>query len=99
MMPLFRFARFEHHHLGAQHTAERLTVAGHFGAPGPPPPDRAFAVPDQGARHRPQRVDQLPRPANKSSARRDGSKIAESHREYPNTIVSTGSCIGERVCP
>jgi hypothetical protein len=38
-------------------------------------------------------------PANKSSARRDGNKIAESHREYPNTIVSTGSCIGERVCP
>lgn len=26
-------------------------------------------------------------PANTSSARRDGSRIAESHREYPNTIV------------
>src|SRR6185312_1233032 len=56
------FARFEHHHLGAQHTAERLTVAGQFGAPGPPPPDRTFTVPDQGAWHRTQRVDQLPPP-------------------------------------
>jgi hypothetical protein len=34
-----------------------------------------------------------------SRARRDRSRIAESQREYPSTIVNTGNCIGERVCP
>ena len=33
------------------------------------------------------------------SARREGISIPESHREYANTIVSTGSCIGVRACP
>ena len=59
---VFRFTRFEHHHLGAQHPTKRLTVTGQFGAPGPPPPDRTLTVPDQRARHRTQRVDQLPPP-------------------------------------
>jgi len=38
-------------------------------------------------------------PANRSCECRDGIIRPESHREYPHTIVSTGSCAGRRVCP
>src|ERR687883_838895 len=38
-------------------------------------------------------------PANTSSAHRDGSNNASNHREYPSTMVSTGSCVGLRSCP
>jgi hypothetical protein len=38
-------------------------------------------------------------PANRSSAHRDGTSSAEAHREYPHTIVSTGSCFADRTCP
>ena len=38
-------------------------------------------------------------PANRSSARRVGIKIADNHREYPHTIVNTGSGIGVRLWP
>ena len=38
-------------------------------------------------------------PANRSSACRDGTSSAEAHREYPHTIVSTGSSFAARTCP
>jgi hypothetical protein len=38
-------------------------------------------------------------PANRSSAHRDGTSSADAHREYPETIVSTGSCLAVRTCP
>ena len=38
-------------------------------------------------------------PANRSSAHRDGTSSADAHREYPDTIVSTGSCFAVRTCP
>jgi hypothetical protein len=38
-------------------------------------------------------------PAKRSSAPRVGISSAEAHREYPNTIVSTGSRLAVRACP
>jgi len=38
-------------------------------------------------------------PANRSSARRDGTRSAQPHRAYPVTIVSTGRCFAARTCP
>ncbi|CRK60480.1 1-deoxy-D-xylulose 5-phosphate synthase [Alloactinosynnema sp. L-07] len=38
-------------------------------------------------------------PANKSSAQRFGISTAESHREYPHAMVSTGRRAGLRACP
>jgi len=38
-------------------------------------------------------------PANRSAACRDGISTADSHREYPVTIVSTGSRVAVRTCP
>ena len=35
-------------HLGRQHPAKRLALAGQLGPPGTPAPDRAFTVPHQG---------------------------------------------------
>jgi hypothetical protein len=38
-------------------------------------------------------------PANKSAAVRVGINTPDSHREYPVTIVKTGSCVGLRTWP
>ena len=38
-------------------------------------------------------------PANRSGAPRDGTSTPESHREYPVTIVRTGSRFAVRTCP
>ena len=38
-------------------------------------------------------------PANKSAAVRVGISSPVSHRAYPVTMVSTGSCVGLRTCP
>jgi hypothetical protein len=38
-------------------------------------------------------------PLNKSAALRVGMSTPISQREYPHTIVSTGSCTGRRTCP
>ena len=37
--------------------------------------------------------------ADRSSAHREGTSRPEAHREYPHTIVSTGSCFAGRTCP
>ena len=63
---------------------------------GPPPADRALAVPDQ---HRPDPGNELPAPANRSAAVRAGISSAVSQREYAHTMVSTGSCTGLRTSP
>ena len=66
---------------------------------GPPPADRALAVPDQHPRHRPTPVMSCHHPANRSAAVRVGISSAVSQREYAHTMVSTGSCTGLRTSP
>src|SRR6185312_15137890 len=48
---VFWLSRFQDHHLGAQHAAERLAVSGQLRLTGPIPSDRSLAVPDQGTGH------------------------------------------------
>ena len=47
-------------HLGGQHAAKRLAFLGQLSPPGAPASDRAFTVPDQRPRHRPQLLNELP---------------------------------------
>jgi hypothetical protein len=56
------FAGFEHDHLRSEDTAERLTVGGELDPAAAVASDRGLAVPDQGARHRAECVDQSPPP-------------------------------------
>ena len=93
-------ARLQHDHLGAQHAAERLAVAGQLDPTATIATDRSLAVPDQGPRHRPQRIDQLP-PAGEEvlgTAGRDQDP-PRATASSPVTIVSTGSCVGVRTWP
>ena len=88
------------HHLRAQGAAERLAVAGQLRPAGPPPADRALAVPDQHPRHRPQPGDELP-PAGEQvrGACGSGSAPRSASGSTHGTMVSTGSCAGLRTRP
>jgi len=57
---VFGFGGLEHDHPGAQHTAERLAVAGQLDLAAAVAADRSFAVPDQCPRDRVQSVDEPP---------------------------------------
>ena len=87
------------HHLRAQRAAERLAVTGQLRPPGPPPADRALAVPDQHPRYCPQPADVLPPAGEQVRCGAVGISTAISQREYAHTMVRTGSCAGLRTRP
>jgi hypothetical protein len=74
-------ARAADDHHGGQHPTKRLAVLGQLGPSGAPPTHRTLTVPDQGARHRTQPVDQLPPPGEQVLSPRDGIRIAANQRE------------------
>ena len=93
----FGVAGLAHDHLGGHRSAKRLTGRSQLGHPRPPPPDRALTIPDEHPRH-PRNTERCcHQAAYKSWALRLGISSAEAHREYPQTIVSTGSAVAVRV--
>ncbi len=77
------------HHLGVQGAAECLALRRQLRLPGPPPADRALAVPDQRPRHPAQRGDQLPpargqvrRVTRGNQHRRQPPRITRDHRQH-----------------
>ena len=74
-------------HAGGHRAAERLALRGQLAAPPAPPADRALA------RSRPT----SPRTGPPRAARAPAAP--RPHREYPHTIVSTGSCFADRTFP
>lgn len=76
-------------HLRAEHATERLATEGRLGAAGSPPPDRAFAVPDQHQRYRAEGPEVLPPAgvevlgmAGRDQHRRGPPGVPTHHREH-----------------
>ena len=94
-----RIPRLADIHPGGQRAAEALALDGQLDPAAAPPPDGAFPVPHQQLRHRAQRLDLGPPPGEQVLRAPRGTSSAQAHREYPHTIVSTGSCFAVRTCP
>jgi hypothetical protein len=77
----FRVGRADQHDFGAEHATKPMRGLGQDRDPAAALADRRFLIPDQRPGHPAKPDQQLPQPANRSCADREGSSRALSQRE------------------